>query len=100
MRISLHSAFAATRWPFPATTAPARSRFVGEGRRVIGNIERVSNLFLTKTVYSVLLALLVVAAVALTLLVPRSHARPAPTPSTALTHSTLLPGSVTTQPTP
>lgn len=32
---------------------------VGEGRRVIGNIERVSNLFLTKTVYSVLLASLV-----------------------------------------
>ncbi|WP_330253804.1 HAD-IC family P-type ATPase [Nocardia sp. NBC_00565] len=32
---------------------------VGEGRRVIGNIERVSNLFLTKTVYSVLLAFLV-----------------------------------------
>lgn len=32
---------------------------VGEGRRVIGNIERVSNLFLTKTVYSVLLAILV-----------------------------------------
>ena len=32
---------------------------VGEGRRVIGNIERVSNLFLTKTVYSVLLALLI-----------------------------------------
>ena len=32
---------------------------VGEGRRVIGNIERVSNLFLTKTAYSVLLALLV-----------------------------------------
>ena len=32
---------------------------VGEGRRVIGNIERVSNLFLTKTVYSVWLALLV-----------------------------------------
>lgn len=30
---------------------------VAEGRRVIGNIERVSNLFLTKTVYSVLLAL-------------------------------------------
>ncbi|NUP25657.1 MAG: HAD-IC family P-type ATPase [Nocardia sp.] len=35
---------------------------VGEGRRVIGNIERVSNLFLTKTVYSVLLAFLVGAA--------------------------------------
>ena len=32
---------------------------VGEGRRVIGNIERVANLFLTKTVYAVLLALLV-----------------------------------------
>ncbi|SPM32270.1 Magnesium-transporting ATPase (P-type) [Mycobacterium rhizamassiliense] len=32
---------------------------VGEGRRVIGNIERVANLFLTKTVYSVLLALLI-----------------------------------------
>ncbi|MGV0873672.1 cation-translocating P-type ATPase [Mycolicibacterium sp. XJ879] len=32
---------------------------VGEGRRVIGNIERVSNLFLTKTVYAVLLAILV-----------------------------------------
>ncbi|RCG28111.1 HAD family hydrolase [Streptomyces diacarni] len=33
---------------------------VGEGRRVIGNIERVANLFLTKTVYSVLLAVLVI----------------------------------------
>ncbi|OBF27798.1 magnesium-transporting ATPase [Mycobacterium sp. ACS1612] len=32
---------------------------VAEGRRVIGNIERVSNLFLTKTVYSVLLAICV-----------------------------------------
>ncbi|MEC3979395.1 HAD-IC family P-type ATPase [Amycolatopsis sp. H20-H5] len=32
---------------------------VAEGRRVIGNIERVSNLFLVKTVYSVLLALMV-----------------------------------------
>jgi cation-transporting P-type ATPase E len=30
---------------------------VAEGRRVIGNIERVANLFLTKTVYSVLLAI-------------------------------------------
>jgi cation-transporting ATPase E len=54
----------------PATRAVAQivlldNRFatlpyvVGEGRRVIGNIERVSNLFLTKTVYSVLLAVLV-----------------------------------------
>ncbi|NKY44132.1 cation-translocating P-type ATPase [Nocardia cerradoensis] len=54
----------------PATRAVAQivlldNRFatlpyvVGEGRRVIGNIERVSNLFLTKTVYSVLLAFLV-----------------------------------------
>jgi cation-transporting ATPase E len=33
---------------------------VGEGRRVIGNLERVANLFLTKTVYSVLLAIVVV----------------------------------------
>ncbi|MFI9275101.1 HAD-IC family P-type ATPase [Kitasatospora sp. NPDC052896] len=33
---------------------------VAEGRRVIGNIERVASLFLVKTVYSVLLALLVV----------------------------------------
>ena len=33
---------------------------VGEGRRVIGNIERVANLFLVKTVYSVLLALAVI----------------------------------------
>jgi cation-transporting ATPase E len=32
---------------------------VAEGRRVIGNIERVSTLFLTKTIYSVLLALMV-----------------------------------------
>ncbi|MTD54619.1 HAD-IC family P-type ATPase [Amycolatopsis pithecellobii] len=32
---------------------------VAEGRRVIGNIERVATLFLTKTVYSVLLALMV-----------------------------------------
>ncbi|MEG8177916.1 HAD-IC family P-type ATPase [Nocardia terpenica] len=57
----------------PATRAVAQivlldNRFatlpyvVGEGRRVIGNIERVSNLFLTKTVYSVLLAFLVGAA--------------------------------------
>mgnify|MGYP000125444924 CR=1 FL=1 len=32
---------------------------VAEGRRVIGNIERVAHLFLTKTVYSVVLALVV-----------------------------------------
>jgi cation-transporting ATPase E len=32
---------------------------LGEGRRVIGNIERVANLFLTKTVYSVFLAILI-----------------------------------------
>ncbi|MGP5929016.1 HAD-IC family P-type ATPase [Corynebacterium glyciniphilum] len=37
----------------------ALPRVVGEGRRVIGNIERVANLFLTKTVYSVVLALVV-----------------------------------------
>lgn len=33
---------------------------VSEGRRVISNIERVSNLFLTKTVYSMLLAVVIV----------------------------------------
>lgn len=33
---------------------------VAEGRRVIGNIERVANLFLTKTVYSAMLAILVI----------------------------------------
>ncbi|QSB06203.1 HAD-IC family P-type ATPase [Natronoglycomyces albus] len=32
---------------------------VAEGRRVLGNIERVSNLFLTKTVYAICLALMV-----------------------------------------
>ncbi|ROO91306.1 cation-transporting ATPase E [Actinocorallia herbida] len=32
---------------------------VAEGRRVLGNIERVANLFLTKTVYSILLSVLV-----------------------------------------
>lgn len=32
---------------------------VAEGRRVLGNIERVANLFLTKTMYSILLAILV-----------------------------------------
>jgi cation-transporting ATPase E len=34
-------------------------RVVAEGRRVLANIERVANLFLTKTVYSIVLALLV-----------------------------------------
>lgn len=35
------------------------AQVVGEGRRVLGNIERVAALFLTKTIYSALLALLV-----------------------------------------
>ena len=35
---------------------------VAEGRRVINNIERVANLFLTKTVYSMVLALAIAAA--------------------------------------
>ena len=54
----------------PATRAVAQivlldNRFatlpyvVAEGRRVIGNVERVSHLFLTKTVYAVLLAVLI-----------------------------------------
>ena len=34
---------------------------VAEGRRVIGNIERVASLFLTKTTYSALLAVLIIA---------------------------------------
>ena len=34
-------------------------KVVAEGRRVLGNIERVANFFLTKTMYSILLALLV-----------------------------------------
>ncbi len=33
---------------------------VAEGRRVIGNIERVANLFLTKTIYSATIAILVI----------------------------------------
>jgi cation-transporting ATPase E len=45
--VLLDSSFAA----FPAV--------VGEGRRVIANIERVANLFVTKTVYATLLALAV-----------------------------------------
>jgi cation-transporting ATPase E len=32
---------------------------IGEGRRVIANVERVANLFITKTVYATLIALLV-----------------------------------------
>jgi len=35
---------------------------IGEGRRVIANIERLANLFLTKTVYALLLAVAVVVA--------------------------------------
>ena len=34
-------------------------RVVAEGRRVIANIERVSNLFLTKTVYAILLSVVI-----------------------------------------
>ena len=37
----------------------AMPRVVAEGRRVLANIERVANLFLTKTVYAMILALLV-----------------------------------------
>jgi len=38
-------------------TFDALPHVVGEGRRIIANIERVANLFLTKTVYAVLLVL-------------------------------------------
>ncbi len=44
---------------------------VAEGRRVIGNITRVATLFLVKTVYSVLLALLVVCTQVEYLFLPR-----------------------------
>jgi cation-transporting ATPase E len=44
---------------------------LGEGRRVLANIERVANLFLTKTVYSLVLALLIAVAGLPFLLLPR-----------------------------
>ncbi|WP_447039021.1 HAD-IC family P-type ATPase [Streptomyces sp. DSM 118878] len=44
---------------------------VAEGRRVIGNITRVATLFLVKTVYSVIIALLVVCAQVEYLFLPR-----------------------------
>ncbi|CAM5717161.1 HAD family hydrolase OS=Streptomyces alboniger OX=132473 GN=CP975_15555 PE=4 SV=1 [Streptomyces alboniger] len=44
---------------------------VAEGRRVIGNITRVATLFLVKTVYSVVIALLVVCAQAEYIFLPR-----------------------------
>ncbi len=50
---------------------------VAEGRRVIANVERISNLFLCKTVYSALLALLVGAWGAAAFLL---HAHPLPFP--------------------
>ena len=40
-------------------TSPRCRRVVDEGRRVINNIERVANLFLTKTTYAMLLAIAV-----------------------------------------
>ncbi|HSJ49776.1 MAG TPA: HAD-IC family P-type ATPase [Actinomycetota bacterium] len=39
------------------STFDALPSVVGEGRRVLGNIERTSNLYVTKTVYAMLLAL-------------------------------------------
>jgi len=39
------------------STFDALPRVVNEGRRVLGNIERTSNLYVTKTVYAMLLAL-------------------------------------------
>ena len=50
---------------------------VAEGRRVIGNIERVANLFLTKTFYAMLLAIADgVLAAAVPVPAPPPHARP------------------------
>ena len=42
------------------STFDAMPSVVGEGRRVLGNIERTSNLYVTKTVYAMLIALGVV----------------------------------------
>ncbi len=39
------------------STFDALPDVVGEGRRVLGNIERTSNLYVTKTVYAMLLAI-------------------------------------------
>ena len=39
------------------STFDAMPSVVGEGRRVLGNIERTSNLYVTKTVYAMLIAL-------------------------------------------
>src|SRR5262249_53428682 len=39
------------------STFDALPSVVGEGRRVLGNIERTSNLYVTKTVYAMLLAI-------------------------------------------
>ena len=41
------------------STFDAMPSVVGEGRRVLGNIERTSNLYVTKTVYAMLIALAV-----------------------------------------
>ena len=41
----------------PASPSSIRPGVVGEGRRVIANVERVANLFVTKTVYAMLLAI-------------------------------------------
>ena len=41
------------------STFDAMPSVVGEGRRVLGNIERTSNLYVTKTVYALLIALAV-----------------------------------------
>ena len=41
------------------STFDALPQVVGEGRRVLGNIERTASLYLTKTVYAMLLSLAV-----------------------------------------
>jgi cation-transporting ATPase E len=60
-----------------SNTFAALPKAVAEGRRVIGNVERISNLFLSKTVYSALLALLVGS---WGLIASLSHAEPLPFP--------------------
>ena len=63
---------------------------VAEGRRVLGNIERVANLFLTKTVYAIVLALLVGVGAVITWVI---DSEPLPYPFMPL-HITLI-GSLT-----
>ena len=61
-------------WCCSTTPSPSLPAVVAEGRRVIANVERVANLFVTKSVYAALLALAIgVARAAVPLLPPPPH---------------------------